>query len=196
MESGFVASRRVKFALLTKSMHPPSASQNRINSCLNSMDVLSSPSLPFTSDPALCNDWKESLDPIILPSSTFSDEYEAIHHVQQETTARKNKEGTVIQHRAWPLDAVFRSEADYPEGRILRNPINTTSANPSLCRNPSQIAVYSNYFSILPSISQNAVRIIPNCIPSKLFASPGKATTSRESVRPTKTQGNKRILVR
>ena len=82
-----------------------------------SMDPISSPLLPFTSDPALHN-WDEDLDPIILPSSTNSDDFEALHVVQQETIARKNKAGEVIQHRAWQLGDTFRSEADYIQGLL------------------------------------------------------------------------------
>jgi chromosome transmission fidelity protein 18 len=82
------------------------------------MDSISSPTLPFTSDPALHN-WEEELDPIVLPSSADSDDLEALHLVQQETIARKNKAGEVIQHRAWQLGETFRSEADYLEGALL-----------------------------------------------------------------------------
>lgn len=80
----------------------------------------SSPSLPFTSDPALFNDWEEEqINPVVLSTSNpNSDDFEAWHLVQQETIARKNKAGEVIQHRAWPLTEVFRSEADYAEGSI------------------------------------------------------------------------------
>lgn len=85
------------------------------------MDAVSSPSLPFTSDPALFDDWEETLNPIVPPSSTYSDDLEALHLIQQEATAAKNKRREVIQHRAWPLGATFRSEADYPEGKIAQN---------------------------------------------------------------------------
>lgn len=81
------------------------------------MDSISSPSLPFTSDPAL-HDWDEEVNPIILPSSTNSDDFEALHLVQEETIARKNKVGEVIQHRAWQLEDTFRSEADHLEGLL------------------------------------------------------------------------------
>lgn len=80
------------------------------------MEPASSPSLPFTSDPALLDDWEDQLNPLVLPSSTNSDDFEALHLVQEETTARKNKDGVVIQHRAWPLGETFRSEADSPQG--------------------------------------------------------------------------------
>ena len=83
------------------------------------MDSTSSPSLPFTSDPALLDDWEEQLNPLILPSSNNSDDFEALHLVHEETIARKNKEGVVIQHRAWPLGEAFRSEADYLQGVIV-----------------------------------------------------------------------------
>jgi chromosome transmission fidelity protein 18 len=79
------------------------------------MGSISSPVLPFTSDPAL-NDWEGEFDPEILPSSTNSDDFEALHLVQQETIARKNKAGEVIQHRAWQVGEAFRSEADHIEG--------------------------------------------------------------------------------
>lgn len=81
------------------------------------MDLFSSPYLPFTSDPALY-DWEEEINTVVVPSSTNSDEFEALHLVQQETIARKNKAGEVIQHRAWALGDTFRSEADYPEGNF------------------------------------------------------------------------------
>lgn len=81
------------------------------------MDSISSPTLLFTSDPA-SHDWEEDLTTIVLPSSTYSDEQEAIRLVQKETAIRKSKNGDVIQHRAWKLGDTFRSEADYPEGKL------------------------------------------------------------------------------
>lgn len=84
--------------------------------CLSSMDSASSPSLPFTSDPTLLDDWEEHLNPLAIPSSTNSDDFEALHLVHEETVAKKNKAGVVIQHRAWPLGEAFRSDTDYPQG--------------------------------------------------------------------------------
>ncbi|KAI9054967.1 hypothetical protein LZ554_002110 [Drepanopeziza brunnea f. sp. 'monogermtubi'] len=89
------------------------------------MDLTSSPILPPTSDPALCNDWEEQLDNSKLPSSANSDDFEALHIIQQETIARKNKAGEVIQHRAWSLLDVFRSEADH----IDESPVRSRSNN-------------------------------------------------------------------
>lgn len=65
-----------------------------------SLDSTLSPSLPSPSNPALVDDWEEQLNPLIPPSSTNSDDFEALRTVRAETTARKNKEGPVIQHRA------------------------------------------------------------------------------------------------
>ena len=81
------------------------------------MDSISSPVLPFASDPAL-HDWEEEFDPEILPSSTNSDDFEALHLVLQESIAKKNKAGEVIQHRAWQVGEAFRSEADHVEGAL------------------------------------------------------------------------------
>lgn len=80
------------------------------------MDLPSSPSLPSSFDPALEDHWEDHANPIIPPSSTYSDDFEAFHLIRQETTAAKTKEGVVIQHRAWPLAEVFRSEDDRVDG--------------------------------------------------------------------------------
>jgi chromosome transmission fidelity protein 18 len=81
------------------------------------MDLVSSPRLPLTSDPAFYDDWHHS-DPIpaILPSSTHSDELEAIHLTHKESIAKKNKDGQVIQHRAWKTGEAFRSDSYHLPG--------------------------------------------------------------------------------
>ncbi|KAL2060932.1 hypothetical protein VTL71DRAFT_8984 [Oculimacula yallundae] len=87
------------------------------------MESASSPSLPPTSDLIICDDWEAHFDPTILPSCTNSDEFEALHLVQQESILRKNKAGEVIQHRAWPLAEIFRSDLDY----VHESPLKTQS---------------------------------------------------------------------
>ncbi|KAH8597288.1 hypothetical protein B0O99DRAFT_508717 [Bisporella sp. PMI_857] len=82
------------------------------------MDIHLLPSLPPSPDPVLCEDWEEQLEPAVQPSSSYSDDLEALHLVRQETILEKTKRREVIQHRAWPLEATFRSEADYPQGKI------------------------------------------------------------------------------
>ncbi|KAK0129114.1 hypothetical protein ONS95_001053 [Cadophora gregata] len=84
------------------------------------MESTSSPYLPPNSDPTLYDDWESHFKPTIFPSSTNSDEFEALHLVQQETIARKNKQGEVIQHRAWPLGETFRSELDHIDDSPLK----------------------------------------------------------------------------
>jgi len=78
------------------------------------MDSL--PTLALPSDPALFDDWEEQVNPTILPSSANSDDFEALHTIREESIARKNEAGEVIQHRRWPLGEAFRSEADYNNG--------------------------------------------------------------------------------
>ncbi|CCD53030.1 hypothetical protein BcDW1_6746 [Botrytis cinerea BcDW1] len=80
------------------------------------MDFTSTPDLPPTSDPALLEDWEGSFDTLNLPSNNKSDEVEAIHLLEEETRLRKNREKEVIQHRAWKVAEVFRSEADHIQG--------------------------------------------------------------------------------
>lgn len=60
--------------------------------------------------------WEDEATPIIIPSSTNSDDIEALHLIRGETIARKNKAGEVIQHRAWQLGDTFRTEAGHTEG--------------------------------------------------------------------------------
>jgi chromosome transmission fidelity protein 18 len=85
------------------------------------MDSILSPLLPSTSDPALYDDWHQSdPDPAVLPSSTYSDELEAIHLIHQESIDRKNKDGQVIQHRAWKAGEAFRSDPDHLQGSIAQ----------------------------------------------------------------------------
>jgi hypothetical protein len=79
-------------------------------------DLYNLPDLPPDSDPALL-DFEEQLDHHVLPPSTQSDEVEAIYLVREETRAKKNKDGEVIQHRAWKLAEAFRSEGDYIHGK-------------------------------------------------------------------------------
>lgn len=82
------------------------------------MDSPSSPSLPSTFNPALEDRGEEHAIPVILPSSTNSEAFEALHLIHRETTAAKNREGLVIQHRAWPLAEDVPSEADRIDGNI------------------------------------------------------------------------------
>ncbi|ESZ99107.1 hypothetical protein SBOR_0517 [Sclerotinia borealis F-4128] len=84
------------------------------------MDFTSTPDFPPTSDPALLEDWEESFDPLILPLNTKSDEFEALHLFEEETRLRKNREKEVIQHRAWKVAEVFRSEADHIQETPIR----------------------------------------------------------------------------
>lgn len=86
------------------------------------MESASCSSEPLTSDPALYEDWKQ-LHPVILPSSTHSDDVEAIQLLEEESIAAKNKGGEAIQHRAWKLWEAFRSEGDHIEGSLDTSPL-------------------------------------------------------------------------
>ncbi len=76
------------------------------------------PQLPPSFDPAvfLHSDLESHSDPVILPSSCYLDDLEALQQQQEEVVAAKTKQGVVIQHRAWKLGEAFRSEEDYQLG--------------------------------------------------------------------------------
>ena len=57
-------------------------------------------------------------DLIHLPSASDSDDLEALHLLQEEAIASRTRQGIVIQHRAWCTADVFRSEEDYPLGKL------------------------------------------------------------------------------
>lgn len=85
------------------------------------MDPDSPPSIPSSFDPAvhLHSEVDDNNNPIILPSFNNSDDLDAFHLQLAESKALKNRQGVVIQHRAWKTADAFRSEEDYPYGADL-----------------------------------------------------------------------------
>lgn len=77
--------------------------------------ITSSPPYPSSFDPAihLHSEAPEAINHQI-PSEAHDDQLEALAAQLRESTAAKNKAGIVIQHRAWKLPEVFRSEEEYP----------------------------------------------------------------------------------
>jgi chromosome transmission fidelity protein 18 len=71
----------------------------------------SSPSVPPSFDPAL----HLHSDILDLPSESFSDDLEALNIQRIEQTRDK----VVIQHRAWNLSDVFRSDDDIRPGKLV-----------------------------------------------------------------------------
>lgn len=72
------------------------------------MDQISSPSLPPTSDPALYEDWEPiEENPILIPSSTNSDDLEALHLVHAESTARRIKREKLFNTELGKLERLF-----------------------------------------------------------------------------------------
>lgn len=82
------------------------------------MDYYTSPpSLPITSDPPPYEDWDfNEYITAALPPSTHSDEFEALHLLQEEASAFKSQQRQVIRHRSWKFEEVFLSDQDYPPG--------------------------------------------------------------------------------
>lgn len=74
----------------------------------------SSPSLLSSFDPVI----ELHSDPSLTHGSSYdeSDDLEGLQLQQEEVNASKTEEGVVIQHRAWKVPEVFRSDEDYPIG--------------------------------------------------------------------------------
>jgi hypothetical protein len=73
------------------------------------MKVPDSPQFPSSFDPAI-HLHSEQGDDAALPPPTFSDDINGLTAILEESTARKNGQGIVIQHRAWRTVEAFRSE--------------------------------------------------------------------------------------
>lgn len=71
--------------------------------------------IPSSFDPALL--YSEYDHPTNVPSSiSHSEDLEALQTCIDEDISKKSKEGVVIQHRAWNLVDVFRSEGEHNLG--------------------------------------------------------------------------------
>ncbi|KAK8223287.1 chromosome transmission fidelity protein 18 [Phyllosticta capitalensis] len=102
--------------------------------------------LPTSFDPALHlhSEDPAAVEHLALPTSSHSDEIEALALQTQENIAAKTKQGIVIQHRAWQLPEVFRSEEDHlldtPIKRqqiFQEHPIGIARSSSPLCIPPS-----------------------------------------------------------
>jgi chromosome transmission fidelity protein 18 len=79
-----------------------------------------SPGIPTSFDPALLNSEFEFHDN--APASpSYSDELDALQQCIAEDTVKKNSAGVVIQHRAWNVADIFRSEGEGPAGTTSDN---------------------------------------------------------------------------
>lgn len=82
-----------------------------------------SPDIPTSFDPAI---YLHSEIDLPQDAPRYSDDIEALQQCAAEDKARKISERVVIQHRAWNITEVFRSEEDYAIG-ICPQPSLTTS---------------------------------------------------------------------
>lgn len=70
-----------------------------------------SPDIPTSFDPALfLSEFDHPQD--VPPSTSLSDDFDALQQCITEDKAKKTNEGVVIQHRAWKIAEVFRSEGE------------------------------------------------------------------------------------
>ncbi|KAH8702705.1 chromosome transmission fidelity protein 18 [Phaeosphaeriaceae sp. PMI808] len=77
-----------------------------------------SPGIPSSFDPSILHSQHEY--PQDTPQSlSYSDDIEALHQCIAEDKTKNNREGVVIQHRAWNLKEIFRSEGD----RLVDTPL-------------------------------------------------------------------------
>jgi chromosome transmission fidelity protein 18 len=71
--------------------------------------------VPSSFDLALLHSELQEL-PEDLPSTSYSDDIDALQQCITEDIAEKTSKGVVIQHRAWTLAEVFRSEGELSIG--------------------------------------------------------------------------------
>ncbi|KAJ5238761.1 hypothetical protein N7468_003380 [Penicillium chermesinum] len=110
--------------------------------------IPSSPDSLSSFDPALLLHSEEPEYPLHPPSESFSDDLEAIHSHRRELTRNK----VVIQHRAWNLSDVFRSEDDIRPGNNYKNTNFPNTPTKSIDRTPRAITpTPSRKFPLLPS---------------------------------------------
>ncbi|EKG14116.1 hypothetical protein MPH_08731 [Macrophomina phaseolina MS6] len=78
------------------------------------------PDYPSSFDPALFlhSEAPDPLDALEHPPSSHTEEIEALRLQTRETTAARTRQGIVIQHRAWKVPDVFRSEEDHQLGAV------------------------------------------------------------------------------
>jgi chromosome transmission fidelity protein 18 len=70
-----------------------------------------SPDIPTSFDPALLHSELDLLHN--APASlSYSDDFDALQQCITEDTAKKTSAGVVIQHRAWNVADIFRSEGE------------------------------------------------------------------------------------
>jgi hypothetical protein len=82
-----------------------------------------SPGIPSSFDPALLYSELEIQHIQNTPlSASFSDDIEALQQCITEDTAKKTSEGIVIQHRAWNIAEIFRSEGEATIGTATSIP--------------------------------------------------------------------------
>lgn len=90
--------------------------------------------IPSSFDPALlCSELDYSQD--VPPSLSYSDDIDALQQCITENTTKKTSEGVVIQHRAWKLTDVFRSEG---EGLVGTSYSSTPTTTSNMLRYPRQ----------------------------------------------------------
>ncbi len=87
---------------------------------MTSSTFLSS-SPPISSDPAIHLHSEINHTALAGSDTTAADDLEAQYLQRAEVKAAKTKQGIVIQHRAWTVSEVFRSDEDHTVGVYSSN---------------------------------------------------------------------------
>ncbi|CAI7646888.1 unnamed protein product [Penicillium glandicola] len=135
----------------------------------------SSPSFLSSFDPAL-HLHSEGPDNPNPPSESFSDDLEAIHLHRREQTRNR----VVIQHRAWDLSDVFRSEDDI---RPLDTPTKKVTTPRPISRTPTR------NLSFIPS-SPPILRMPFIASPGALAPTSGNATNDSQKRKVANAEGH------
>jgi chromosome transmission fidelity protein 18 len=79
-----------------------------------------SPGIPTSFDPAIHLHSEIDFPQDAPTSPSHSEDIEALHILAAEDKLNKTNQRVVIQHRAWNITEVFRSEEDYSIGTSYR----------------------------------------------------------------------------
>lgn len=131
---------------------------------------------------------------VVPVRASYSDDIEALNVTKEEQRAEHIKNRTVIQHRAWTLPEIFRSEDSCVSGgyacRHEANSILTIGRQPNTNQDDSKSLQFEKKsqcrirpYSIFASFSNNAIHFVARRVSCNFFASCRRIAKKEEKAR-------------